>query len=136
MMPDKLFYVVLSYYSRNTVHKIETPTITVYFIFAILFFCLYLDLFILGSLVIDYPKSVHRSKLLLIIVGIICTALVHFAFYRNGRYVEIYQRYRHAIFLNSSAGRRFYWGLLFILLTSPFTMGLLINKLVFGYWVH
>ena len=135
-MSDKLFYVVLSYYSRNTNHKKDTPTITVYFIFTFLFFCLLMDVFIAGSLFVKFPKSIQMSKFHLLILGSFCAALVYLVYYWRGRYLRIYRFHRQNEFLNSISGRRFYWTLLIILLTSPISLALLINKFVHGYWVH
>ena len=136
MMLDSLYYVVLSYYSRKTIHQKDTPILTVFFIFTYLFFCLFLDMFIIGSLFLEYPASIHRSKILLILLGALCMVIVYLSFFRNGRSLKVYKNYRRDTFLNNTLGRRFYWCVLIVIFTSPFTIALLINKFVFGYWVH
>jgi len=135
-MLDPFYYVILSYYSTKSTHKNDTPVITVFFIFTYLFFCLFLDIFIIASLFLNYPGSIHRSKILLILLGALCILIVYLVFYRNSRYVEIDRNYRQNPFLNSKLGHRFYWCVLIVIFTSPFTIALLINKFVFGYWVH
>jgi len=134
-MIDKLFYVLLSYYSRNTNHKIDTPVITVYFIFTFLI-CSFL---LLAAMILSYIQDIERkstgiskpaSYLMLVISGV----TVYLLFVVNKRYLKVYNRFRGNKFLNSKAGKWMYWSIALIIVISPYVLILLVNKVVHGYW--
>ncbi|TKT91787.1 hypothetical protein [Dyadobacter frigoris] len=120
-MLDRLYYVILSYYSRNTEHKIDTPGITVFFIFTILFYCLAYVLILPTIDIINYPDHAQLTIGKPTMLGILITsgALVYLLFIRNKRYLKIYTKYRSDTFLNSKTGRWVYWGIYILLLLSP-----------------
>ena len=120
-MFDKLFYVILSYYSRNTEHKIDTPGITVFFIFSILFFCLAYLLILISIDIINYPvyPLLKLSKIAVLGIGAASSLAVYLVFILNKRYLKIYSKYRSDPFLNNRKGRLIYWGIYIILLLSP-----------------
>lgn len=121
MMFDKLYYVILSYYSRNTDHKIDTPGITVFFIFSILFFCLAYLLILLITDIIYYPvhQTFNFGKPTVLGIGAATSLPVYLLFIRNKRYLKIYTKYRSDLFLNSKTGRWVYWCVYILLLLSP-----------------
>ncbi|GLU55567.1 hypothetical protein [Dyadobacter frigoris] len=120
-MFDKLFYVILSYYSRNTEHKIDTPGITVFFIFSMLFFCLAYLLILISIDIINYPvyPLLKLSKITVLGIGAASSLAVYLLFILNKRYLKIYSKYRSDSFLNSKTGRWIYWGIYILLLLSP-----------------
>ena len=134
-MIDKLFYVLLSYYSRKTNHKIDTPMITVFFIFTFLTASLLLVL----NMVIAYVQNIERRGIviskpvgyLMLLISGLCT---YFLFVYKKRYVTIYKTYRNHSFLNEKSGRRFYWFITLMIVLSPYILALAMNKIVHGYW--
>lgn len=120
-MFDKLFYVILSYYSRNTEHKIDTPGITVFFIFSILFFCLAYLLILISIDIINYPvyPLLKLSKIAVLGIGAASSLAVYLVVILNKRYLKIYSKYRSDPFLNNRKGRLIYWGIYILLLLSP-----------------
>jgi hypothetical protein len=120
-MLDKIYYVILSYYSRNTDHKIDTPGTTVFFIFSILFFCLAYLLILVVTDIVYYPFSPKHSfgKPIVLGIGAVTSLAVYLIFIWNKRYLKIYSKYRNDPFLNSKMGRWVYWCIYIMLLLSP-----------------
>ena len=135
-MIDKLYYVVLSHYSRKTDHKVDTPVITVFFIFSLILCCLSL-LGITISVVLKDPESrnlgISKDEGLLILA--ISCGTVYLAFVRNKRFLKIYARYRQDKFLNSKRGRWVYGCVLYFLILSPFIFMLIRNRIIFGHCI-
>lgn len=121
-MFDKIFYVILSYYSRNTEHKVDTPGVTVFFIFSILFFCLAYLLILMTTFIVYYPvhQTLNFGRFTILFIGAITALTVYLLFIRNKRYLKIYSRYRSDTFLNNNTGRLVYWCIYILLLLSPF----------------
>lgn len=135
-MFDKLFYVILSYYSRNTEHKIDTPGITVFFIFSLVFCCFtLLVITVLNVLKNPESRNLGISKTDGYLILSISCGIIYFFFIRNKRYLKIYSGYRSDLFLNSKSGRLVYWCMLVFLILSPFIFMVLRNRLVFGHWI-
>lgn len=101
-MIDKLFYVLLSYYSRNTNHKKDTPVITVFFILIMLFFCMLLAVFhLFETFILDSQGWVPSKQFVTWSLTILATVIDYFLFVYRKRHIEIYKRYRSDSFLNS-----------------------------------
>jgi hypothetical protein len=134
MMFDKIYYVVLSYYSLNTEHKIDTPGITVFFIFTILFYCLAYVLILTTIDIINYPDYPQLNIGKPVMLGILITSgsMVYLLFVRNKRYLKIYSKYRSDPFLNSKTGRWFYWCVYILLLVSPIIFIKIERKFIYG----
>lgn len=133
---DKLFYVILSYYSRNTDHKVDTPVITVFFLFTILFFSL--QLLALHLLGVAFPSTIFERRLpgwAIILMLIFSGVLVYVTFIADQRYLEIYESHRVDQFANSKMGKRVYWTCFFLLLLSPFIATSITNKITKGFWI-
>ena len=134
-MIDKLFYVLLSYYSRKTDHKIDTPMITVFFIFTFLTASLLLVL----NMTFAYMQNIERrgiviSKPIGYLMLLISALITYFSFVYKKRYVTIYKTYRSYPFLNEKGGRRLYWFVTLMIILSPYILALAMNKIVHGYW--
>jgi hypothetical protein len=136
MVIDKLFYVILSYYSRNTEHKVDTPVITVFFIFTLLLFCLQLFLVDLTKLLFIPNVARHKySKALVWGILFLCGLCVYFFFIWQKRYLIIYDRYRSDVFLNSPNGKILNWAAAIVILLSPIIFAVVKNKITRGFWV-
>ncbi len=135
-MLGKLYYVILNHYSLKTEHKIDTPVITVFFIFSLVLCCFTL-LVITVLTVLKNPESRNLgiSKTDGYLMLSISCCIFYFFFIRNKRYLKIYSRYRSDMFLNSENGRLLYWCILIFLILSPFIFMVLRNRLVFGHWI-
>lgn len=133
-MFDKLFYVILSYYSRNTEHKIDTPGITVFFIFSMLFFCLAYLLILISIDIINYPvyPLLKLSKITVLGIGAASSLAVYLLFILNKRYLKIYSKYRSDSFLNSKTGRCICWGIYILLLLSPIIFIKIEGSFIYG----
>ena len=133
-MIDKIFYVLLSYYSRNTNHKKDTPVITVFFIFILLFFCMLLAVYhLFRTAFLDNLGLIPTKQFVTWSLTILATIIDYVLFVYKKRHVEIYKRYRSDSFLNSKFGRWSYWVLFFVLMASPFILTAITNKFVKGF---
>lgn len=133
---DKMFYVILSYYSRSTNHKKDTPLITVFSLFTVMFFSL--QLLVIHCFRVGFPSSVLEKRppgWVIMLMLIFCGSLVYAAFISDNRYLEIYKSHRTDEFANSKIGKRVYWAYFLLLLISPFIAAMIANKITKGYWV-
>jgi uncharacterized membrane-anchored protein len=125
---DFIFYIIFNSYFKDGHYKNDIPPLTVGGIFTILFFCIILliqgiyEYFQFGNIAVR-----SFGKIYAILIGWICAGLVYFVFYYNKRYIKIYNRFKDDKFANSWIGGIFGWGLLALLMLSPF-MFVLVRK--------
>ncbi len=136
-MINKLFYIIYNSYYKHGEYKNDTPSLTVGGIFLVFFFSIGYSGLIIIKLLND-PFFLYLPKLskpILILFTILFGIIVFFMFYHNKRYQEIYLTYKEDVFLNSKLAKLLGFFIVFFIILSPLIIGLVRNKICFGYWV-
>lgn len=136
-MINKLFYIIYNSYYKHGEYKNDTPSLTVGGIFLVFFFSIGYSGLIIIKLLND-PFFLYLPKLskpILILFTILFGIIVFFMFYHNKWYQEIYLTYKEDVFLNSKLAKLLGFFIVFFIILSPLIIGLVRNKICFGYWV-
>lgn len=136
-MINKLFYIIYNSYYKHGEYKNDIPSLTVGGIFLGCFFSIsFLIVIIIG--LIDDPLHYRLPKLskpILFLITILLGIIVYFVFYHKKKYKKIYETYKKDVFLNSQFAKYLGFTISFIIIISPLILGLVRNKIFFGYWV-
>lgn len=129
-----IFYVIYNSYYKHGNYKNDNPPFTVFFIFALTFFCQLLFLVEFYRYVQDpYIRSIGSKSIepFLALLSLISTYLV---FYLNRRYEVIYNEHKDDLLANSFLGKFIGWSALIFFILSPFLLTLIRNKIYFDAW--
>ena len=136
-MINKLFYIIYNSYYKHGEYKNDIPSLTVGGIFTMCFFSIsFLIVMIVG--LIDNPLHYHLSilsKPILSFITILFGIIVYFVFYHKKKYKKIYETYKEDVFLNSQFAKYLGFSISIFVILSPLILGLVRNKICFGYWV-
>lgn len=132
---NKLFYVIYNSYYKHGEYRNDIPLLTVWGIMVVSFVCLT----ILG---IDVVHAFLNPTARLPILGkntwmsiLVFYSLLYYLFFVfRKRYLEVYNRYKDAQFVNSKTGKTIAWTFVIFSFVSPFAFALIWNKIAFGAW--
>ena len=131
-----IFYIIYNSYYKHGNFKNDMPAYTVFFIFAISFFCQLLLLVGLWEIIEDpYRRDTGISKLMNYFMVLSCVVITYFLFYLNKKYRLIYETYKANSFADSRLGKFMGWSFIILSILSPFIFILIRNKIYFGNWV-
>ena len=131
-----IFYIIYNSYYKHGNYKNDIPAYTVFFIFAISFFCQIYFLVILWKFIEDpYFRSIGISKLITLFMALSCLVITYLFFYVNKKYILIYETYKDNLLANSYLGKSIGWIFIVLSILLPFIFGLIRNKIYFGNWV-
>lgn len=133
---DKLFYIIYNTYYKKEEHERGVSPTTLFGIFTIAFFCLGLC-FLFGAYLVQDPDHFIKHKPtagtnILVIASAVTT---YFMFYHKKRFLVIYDKYKDNPVYKTLPCRILAFTIVFLLIVSPFIMGLVYNKLHTGHWV-
>jgi hypothetical protein len=129
----KLFYVLSYSYSNKGKDFGQGTFLTVYGIFVITIFCCFLTLKILFDIITaNQYKHIQLNSFASITV---ITALFYFMFLYKKRYQSIIEKYRNHPKLHTQHSKWISFGVVFLLILSPFIVALITNKIRSGNWV-
>jgi len=129
----KLFYVLSYSYSNKGRDFGQKTFLTVYGIFGITIYCCFLTIKILFDL-ITANKFKHIELNVFVSITVI-TALFYFMFFYKKRYQDIIEKYRNYPKLHTQRSKWISFGVVFLLILSPFIVALITNKIRSGNWV-
>ena len=133
---DLTFYIIYNSYYKHGSYQNDMPAFTVFFIFAIAFFC---QLFFLRVVfrIIDNPyhRTLGMSRMEIYALSLLSALIIYFLDYYKKRNLLIYEGYKNNLFANSSLGKFVGWAFMGLSILSPFIFLLIRNKIYFGHWV-
>ncbi len=118
---DFIFYIIYNSYFKHGNYKNDIPPLTVGGIFTVVFFCLTLLIkgirayVLYGNVPFAGFEKNHAP-----IVGFFCAIAAYLMFYRNKRYINIYNQFKDNQFANSWPGKILGWMAIILLMLSPF----------------
>ena len=135
-MIDRLFYIIYNSYYKHGNYKNDIPPLTVFGLFAVALFSLGLCFIYAHYLVKDPDHFIKHQPISGKTVWMIGSLfLTYFLFYYNKRYKKIYEKYKHITAYDSVQYKVIAFIIIFTLICSTIIMGLVYNKLHFGWWV-
>jgi len=129
----KLFYVLSYSYSNKGRDFGQKTFLTVYGIFAITMYCCFLTLkILLDILTANQFKHIQLNSFASVTV---ITVLFYFMFFYKKRYQLIIETYRRQPKLHSQQSKWVAFGVVVLLILSPFVVAMIGNKIRSGNWV-